>query len=253
MYVPRAPERRHGRVRQPALLVDARVLVLVAEDELARGQRPPAAVALRDAPAVALVLADSLDGGLAHPVGEAEVLALAAEQLGVQLVDDRHAVRHRVLAEREQRAQEQLLAAGVDRGERVRRAGPEPVLPGVGRARVDVAQRARPRGHAAEKLRRERRQHRRRHAERGQSWRRHGEVERRVGLYRPPVVADPPRLGVRHVVDEPAQPAPPVGAFDVGEEVRRADVVVAVGAQDVALDVGQVQRGRGKQHQNSRS
>ena len=64
-----------------------------------------------------------------------------------------------------------------------------------------------------------------------------GDVERRQRL-----LALRPRLGGRDVVEQAGEPGPALlgRAVDVHEGVARAVVVVAVGAQDVALDVGEV-------------
>ena len=82
------------RVRQPPLWVDAAVLVLVAEDELARRERPPARrpSAARRRRGRAVRLAGALDRRLGEAVGEAEVLARAVPSTrGLLLVDDRQA------------------------------------------------------------------------------------------------------------------------------------------------------------------
>ena len=86
MYVPLRPSGAAGATAG-GLRVHARVLVRVAEDELARRERapaPPFAARRRRAP----VVVGALDGGLGEAVGVAEVLARALEQLGVLLVDD---------------------------------------------------------------------------------------------------------------------------------------------------------------------
>ena len=79
-----AVEGRGRRGRGPA------VLVLVAQDELARldrapsraAQRPPRHALVRDPLAADVLAGDALDGRLREAVGEAEVLALLAEQGG---------------------------------------------------------------------------------------------------------------------------------------------------------------------------
>ena len=122
----------------------ARLLVLVAEDELAERERPPAAVLARARRRRALlVLVDALDRRLREAVGEAEVLARAVEQLRVLLVDDRQCaggLDARPAAARSA-SSSASVALGVDRHQHVRLAGAEAARPSA-RARCRRCRRA---------------------------------------------------------------------------------------------------------------
>ena len=246
----RAPERVGRRVRQPALGIHARVLVLVAEDELARRQRAPCALGLRDAAAhapVARVVAG--ERRLGEAVGIAEVLARVGQQLGALLVDDGDAAGALgVAAQAGGLVPERGIVERVDGGQHVQAGAVQLGLP-VGRvARARVAQRLRARGHPGAELAREGGEHGVGHAERADPRGRHREVERRLRL------AGAPRLGRRDARQQAPQPgAPRAGVVDAEEQIGGVGVVVAVGPQDVALEVGEVDGHAGHGHPPSRS
>ena len=234
-----AAERVRRRVRQDALLgVHAGVFVRIAQDELAGRERAPAPAALRHAAAGRPLVAVALDRGLCEAVAEAEVLARVREELGVLLVHHRHGVGHPV-AERVQLGLEVGGGLGVDRKEHVRRARAEVVVPIRRGACAGVAEQLGSLRHAVAEFLRERVAHVLGHAERVEPRVGHGDVERGVGL------RSVPRLGRGDAVHQAAEPRPARPRLGhAREQVRGAVVGVAVGAQDVALDVGALEGGR---------
>ena len=227
-----AVERRHRRQREPA------ILVVIAEDELARCELAPAACGVRQAVAGSRLGAAALQRRLGDAVFEAEMVSALGQGLRALLMDDRDGfveARLQFGASPLQR----LLVDAVERDEDVRLPRTEPRLPVLGRALADVAEQMGARGHALAEVLGERRQQRGVDAERDEP--RVSERQVQGGLGR---TVRPPRLSRRHLVDQSPQPgAAARGVGDAHEHVGTHRV--GVPADEVALEVLEVQLGGG--------
>ena len=197
-----------------------------------RPHRPPAPALVEEAVTRAVVDSAAVYDRLRDAVAEAEVVAEAGEMAGVLLVDQLEAAGAvDVRVEPVEPLGEELVVLGVQGEEHVRLAGPETLLPALGRRGAGIAEVGGAGGHPLAEVVREARQHVCGDSQRLQAGIGERGVERAVGA----VLAPGGRRG--HLVGEPRDEAPALLRIgDVEEDVHPGRIGVA--ADHVPLDVG---------------